>query len=204
MRLVARLSVSRLSVSLLGAALFAFAITPARALAQDDSGESAESADGSAAPPAPSVPSAAEVDSILAELDAMVARLGDVRSRVANVGRRVVESGIRVRLRHRGELPVRRVEVHFDGVRVYQGGRDQEELHQVFDGFAAPGVHTLRVVLEGEGARVEERYAVRVGVGKRTEVEIVLESELEEGDFRTRRALQSELQVEAVSLTDEE
>lgn len=190
------------SVALLFAALFTHVAWSAAPVAAQEDGESVETE--GAAPVAEPATEGEELAAIYAELDALLDALVETRTRVTDVGRRLFSTALRVRLRHRGDLHLQRVRLWVDGVLVHTGGGEHPELHTIFDGFAAPGVHSLRLAVDSPGARLMEEREVRVGADRRAEVSIEVQSELDdEPDAgRARLRLRSDIRTESVPLTE--
>jgi hypothetical protein len=115
--------------------------------------------------------------------------LVQVRNRVATLGRQLFDTRVQVDVQNRSsdDNTLARIVLTLDGAPIFRADSSEftgEEGRQVFDGFAAPGPHTLTVEVE-QRARADDnyRYTMRdtyrfqVVRGKLTEVEIVLDDD---------------------------
>lgn len=120
-----------------------------------------------------------------AEYEAIMNELVETRSRVAVLGEQLFDTQVRIRIvdRARLEQDLVTMRISLDGTAVFSAEPtgQREEARQVFEGFAAPGPHSLSLSIErrsrsDENFRVarDETFRFVVVRGKITEITILL------------------------------
>lgn len=120
-----------------------------------------------------------------AEYEAIMNELVEARSRVAVLGEQLFDTQVRIRIvdRARLEQDLVTMRISLDGTAVFSAEPtgQREEARQVFEGFAAPGPHSLSLSIErrsrsDENFRVtrDETFRFVVVRGKITEITILL------------------------------
>lgn len=140
----------------------------------DGEGEAAATAaEPAPAPPTtaaePETPEAPVVDlaPLRTELAAVMDELVQARARVGILGKTLFKTRVRVTVQNLTQDTQRlgRIVLKLDGAPVFSGGADAvkgDEENQVFEGFAAPGPHTLVLEVEQIGRDDDEyRYSLR-------------------------------------------
>ncbi len=138
--------------------------------------------------PASSRESTTDLTEVRAEYDQVMDDLVRARSRIAVVGNQLFRTKVRVLVHNRasGEQNLHRLKFELDRAPIFQartpGGLSDKR--RVFEGFAAPGPHTLTVDFE-QHARSndnyrysqQDTYRFRVMKGKLTEVTVVIDDD---------------------------
>jgi hypothetical protein len=161
----------------------------------ETSGESAPAESSSlAAAPAPEAapepaaepePDFVDLGPIREEFTAVMDDLVQVRSRIAVLGRQLFQTKVRVRVQDRADdQDLVSIALRLDGAPIFRGDPSSvnDDVQQVFDGFAAPGPHVLTVETE-QRARADDdyrytqsdTYRFMVVRGKATELTLVLD-----------------------------
>lgn len=160
---------------------------PAAPVAGTSTGMSAPTGDQST----PEEPPAADLSPLRDEFTSVMDDLVQTRARIATLGRSLFSTKIRIDVQDRSgdEQTLTRIAVMLDGAPVFraQGAEfNGEDGKRVFEGFAAPGPHTVIVEVEmrardGDTYRYTLRDAYRFEVirNKMTEVVVILDGESE-------------------------
>lgn len=140
---------------------------------------------------APEEPPPPDLSPLRDEFNSVMDELVQTRARIATLGRSLFRTKIRIDVQDRSgdEQSLTRIAVMLDGASVFraQGAEfDGEDGKRVFEGFAAPGPHTVTVEIEMRARDGDVyRYTLRDGYrfevlrDKLTEVVVVLDGESE-------------------------
>jgi hypothetical protein len=184
------------------------AAAPAQALAQSDASPQ----------PAPAADNG-ELAGLQQDLAQVMDDLVQARTRVAVLGKALFKTRVRVKLDNRAapEQVAVRATLWLDGAPIWNGDGASMRGPELalFDGFAAPGAHTLTVEVEQRARKDEayrytlrESYRFMVVREKRTDVVLVLDDDSDmadefaddqEGEYEVR----TRLKVHAVGLNEE-
>lgn len=137
-------------------------------------------------PPADPEPAPVDLGPLREEFTAVMDDLVQVRSRIAVLGQQLFQTKVRVRVQDRAgdDQDLTRIALRLDGAPIFRGDPStvNDDVRQVFEGFAAPGPHVLTVEAEQRARENEEyrytttdTYRFEVVRGKATEVTLVLD-----------------------------
>jgi hypothetical protein len=171
----------------------------------------------SAIPPPPAADKG-ELAGLQQDLAQVMDDLVQARARVALLGKSLFKTRVRVKLDNRAapEQVAAHVALWLDGAPIWNGdgGTLRDPEHSLFEGFAAPGPHTLTVEVE-QRARADEAYRYTLHESyrftvvqqKRTDLRLVLDddSDMAEDfpdDHEGKYDVRTRLQVRAVGLNE--
>lgn len=137
------------------------------------------------AQPADSGPAASEVS---ARMDALMDRMVRARTRLSALGQALHQTRVRVTLDHRVKgFRVERVRLFLDGSPVYEGdgrGLARKEDVELFAGFAAPGMHEVRLEVDQVsnddgryGYTLQQRFRFRAVEDQRTTLRVRMDDD---------------------------
>lgn len=177
-------------------------------------GEETPPADEAETPAAEPTAASASSDEVVRRMDALMDRMVQARTRLAVLGEALYATRVSIALDHRVEaFRVEAVRLFLDGAPVYEGdgqgllGGEAVVLHA---GFAAPGMHDLRLEVDQVskedgryGYTLEQRFRFRAVEDQRTDVRIRMDDDSDiaedfeddqdgEYDVRTRMRVRSE------------